>query len=634
MTQRRPNILVIMSDEHNASVTGCYGNGIVRTPHLDALAARGVTFDACYTASPLCVPARLAFTSGKYISRNGAWSNNCWLPSDDVASLPRVLNAAGYDTVLCGKMHYDRERRYGFSMDLGIGNNSRKTGTGNRRAVADLEPRPGVSQRFQDFRLGGEDENGCMRHDLQVTEKGSAFLRERGRGQKPFFMLAGYLSPHFPLIVPEKWWRPYEDRVPMPVIPPGHLDRLPLNYRHLRVGFHNEDVPAQTVQLGRELYYGFTEWFDDQVGKLLGALTESGLAEDTVVVYTTDHGENLGEHGLWWKNAMYEHAARIPLVVSWPARWAGGQRRREACSLLDLVQTIAELAGQACPEDWDGDSLCPWLDNPAAPWKDRALSQYYAHNIASGFVMLRQGHFKYVYHSPPDPDHAAEEELYDLRSGPGEFTNLASRPEHRPRCQTMLATVVRELGEHPDEIETRCRADYAKGYGRAPAKGRAAAAGANAQLMNARFIDGDLHWDHRGTPGRFRVEATAGAEGGPALVFRKPEDDPAPVDENSHLDQSVRVQPHTRYRLGMRVKASADLRPVLRAADGNFGSVVEVLAGDSRDWQVAQQEFDTGELTAVRLQFFGGARGRIRETAPGTSWLDQVILEPVGNAED
>lgn len=627
---RRPNLLVIMSDEHNASVTGCYGNAIVRTPNLDGLAARGVTFDACYTPSPLCVPARLAFTSGQYVSRTGAWANSCWLPADDVPSLPRLLAAAGYETVLCGKMHYDRERRYGFATELGPGNNSHKTGTGGRRRPDDIAPRPGLSERFKDFRLGEESENPVMRHDLQVTAAASAFLAGRKPGDRPFFMLAGYVAPHFPLIVPDAWWRPYQGRVPMPVIPPGHLDQLPLNYKQLRVGFHNEDVPAETVRFGRELYYGFVQWVDDQVGKLLAALDAAGLAEDTVVIYTTDHGENLGEHGLWWKNAMYEHAARIPLIVCWPARWAGGQRRLEACSLLDVVQTLAEIAGETCPDSWDGDSLCAWLDDAKAPWKDRALSQYYAHNIASGYVMLRQGPYKYVYHSPPEATHPAEEELYDLRSDPGEFANLARLPEYRERCQAMLAAIVAELGEHPDRIEARCRADYAKGYGRGKGARGGAAAGAAAQITNPSFRDGDRGWEHRGTPGRFQVDPHAGKEGGPALVYRKAED--ATPNENSHLDQTVSVAPHTRYRLGMRVRAEGDLRPVLRAAESSFNSVVELAAGPSRDWQDLAIEFDSRELSSVRLQFFGGARGRVRETAPGVSFLDRVTLEPLAAA--
>jgi choline-sulfatase len=459
---KRPNILVIMSDEHNASVLGCYANPIVRTPNLDRLAARGVVFERAYTNSPLCVPSRLAFTAGKYVSRIGAWNNDCRLPASDYPSLPRIMNAAGYQSFLCGKMHYDAACRYGFTEIGGNMNNSHMTGWGVRRPPDALQARAGLSERFDDFHPG----NGPgMRHDRRVVAGAVEFLRQRRPGEKPFFLICGLITPHFPLIVPESYWEPYKGKVPMPLLPPGHLESLPLNYQHLRAGFRIQDVPPEIVRKGRELYYGLTQWMDEQVGKVLGALEYSGLAGKTVVIYTTDHGENLGEHGLWWKNSMYEHAARIPLIISWPARRKGGQRRTAACSMVDLVRTIAELGGATVPGDWNGASMCPWMDDPAQPWKDLAVSEYYAHNIASGFAMLRSGRYKYVYHTAADRQHPAQRELYDLDSDPGEFANLAGQGRHSETIRRLHAALVKELGEDPEETEKRCRADLAKGYG-------------------------------------------------------------------------------------------------------------------------------------------------------------------------
>ena len=460
----KPNILLIMSDEHNAGVLGCYGDKIVKTPHMDSIAARGVTFDAAYCNSPLCVPSRLSFTAGKYVSRIGAWSNDCWLAGgDDTPSLPHVLNAAGYESLLCGKMHYDASRRYGFREIAKIGNRSRKTGKGARRKAANLKPQPGLSGRFNQFHPG---ESGVLKHDRQVTEGTRKFLAGRKAADKPFFLLAGYLAPHFPLIVPEKYWTPYKGKVPMPKIPAGHLDSQPRNYKHLRIGFNMEDVPDAIVRKGRELYYGLTQWLDDEIGKVLKALAGSEVADNTVVIYTTDHGENMGEHGLWWKNCVYDSAARVPLMVSWPARWAGGQRRTAACSLVDLVRTLAELARAETPADWDGASMVDWLDDPKTKWRDIAVSEYYAHNIASGYAMIRMGRWKYTYHTPADADHLAERELYDMQADGGEFTNLAAEPAHAARVAAMHKALIAEVGAHPDKTETRCRADYAKGYGR------------------------------------------------------------------------------------------------------------------------------------------------------------------------
>ncbi len=463
-TRKGPNILVIMSDEHNAGVLGCYGNDIARTANLDALARRGMVFENCYCNSPLCVPSRLSFTSGKYASRVGAWSNTCWLPSADYPSLPRIMNAAGYESFLCGKMHYDRTRRYGFTEIGGQANKSTKTGKGKRRDADDLDPKPGHSARFKAFRPG--DDSGILRRDRAVTAGTTEFLKNRRAEDKPFFLFAGYVAPHFPLIVPEKYWEPYKGKVPMPIIPEGHLESQPRNYKHLRIAFNVEDAPPEIVRRGRELYYGLTQWLDVEIGKVLKALADSDVAENTIVIYTTDHGENMGEHGLWWKNCVYEHASRVPLIVSWPQRWKGGQRRTGACSLVDVVQTIAELGGAEVPSDWDGDSMLKWMDEPETKWKDLAVSEYYGHNIASGYAMIRMGRYKYVYHTPADERHPAERELYDLQTDPGEFTNLAHRSECKERLEAMHKALVKEIGEDPDKTEQRCRADYASGYRR------------------------------------------------------------------------------------------------------------------------------------------------------------------------
>lgn len=459
---KQPNILLVMSDEHNAGVTGCYGNNIVRTPVLDSLARRGVTFESCYCNSPLCVPSRLSFIAGKYISRIGAWSNSCWLPTGDYPSLARILNSSGYESYLCGKMHFDRTRRYGFTEIGGNMNNATKKGKGSRRAPDNLAPKDGISGRFDQFHTA--EDSSVLTHDRKVTAGTIEFLQNREATDKPFFLIAGYLAPHFPLIVPERYWKPYEGKVPMPKIPAGHLESQPLNYKHLRIGFNVEDVPDDVVRKGRELYYGLTQWLDEEIGKVLKVLEDSEVADDTVVIYTTDHGENIGEHGLWWKNCLYEHASRVPLIISWPARWRGTQRRTKACSLVDVTQTVAELGRAKVPGDWNGQSLVPWLDNSNAKWKDFAISEYYAHNIASGYAMLRMGKYKYVYHTPPDAARAAERELYDLGADPGEFNNLAGRPEHSDRIAAMHAFLTDELGEDPDKTEQRCRADYATGY--------------------------------------------------------------------------------------------------------------------------------------------------------------------------
>lgn len=461
--KKKPNILWIMSDEHNYKVAGCYGNRVIRTPHIDSLAEQGVTFDTHYCNSPLCVPSRLSLTAGKYTSRVDVWGLTCWLPSADLPTLPRLLNDAGYRSFLCGKQHYDYSRRYGFEQVGGDFNHWYKTGKGKRKSPEDLT-QARLSPRFSEFHAG--DHGSSVEHDRRVTEGAVEFLTKREYGDKPFFLFAGYLCPHFPLIVPESFVSPYRDRVDMPVIPPGFLESLSLNYKVQRAGFEEIGVPDSTVKNGRELYYGLTDWVDNEFGKVLAALrTNPKVAENTVIIYSSDHGENMGEHGMWWKNCMFEQAARVPLVISWPQRWARGQRRVGASSHLDLVQTIIDVAGAKPPGDWNGDSMVPWLDRRHA-WKDYAVSEYYAHNTASGYAMSRSGEWKYTYHSVIDKDHPAQQELYNLTQDPQEFTNLAGRPEHKARLQLMHARLVKEVGGSPDETEQRSRYQLAHGYNR------------------------------------------------------------------------------------------------------------------------------------------------------------------------
>lgn len=297
------------------------------------------------------------------------------------------------------------------------------------------------------------------------------FLSKRQPGGKPFFFFTGYLTPHFPLIVPEQYWDRYRGKIDMPVIPPGFLKSLSLNYKVQRAGFEEIGVPDDTVRRGRELYYGLTDWVDNEIGKVLAALRKHReVAENTVIIYSSDHGENMGEHGMWWKNCMFEPASRVPLIISWPRRWAGGQRRVGASSHVDLVQTVAAIGGGHTPSDWNGESMLSWLDDSRHTWKNHAVVEYYAHNTASGYVMLRDGEWKYTYHTIIDKDHPAQRELYNLKSDPQEFTNLANRLEYRARIEAMHKRLVKEVGGDPDETEQRSRHQLARGYNRTDPK--------------------------------------------------------------------------------------------------------------------------------------------------------------------
>lgn len=460
--RKKPNILLIMSDEHNQRVSGCYGDKLVKTPNIDSLAERGVTFDSHYCNSPLCVPSRASFTAGKYASRVDVWGLSSELPSADIPSLPRVMNAAGYESYLCGKMHYEEDRRYGFTQVGGDFNHYPKNGRGKRQTPDQIRAHNPVSNRFQQFHVGSD--SSTIRHDTRVTAGAVDFLSKRQEA-KPFFLLVGYLAPHFPLVVPEAFYAPYKDKIAVLDVPAAFLETLPTNQKLERTFFGETDVPAATVKLGRELYYGLTTWVDNEIGKVLAALRANPqIAENTVIIYTTDHGENMAEHGLWWKGCMYDQAARVPLIISWPERWKGGQRRALTSGHLDLVKTVADIGGGETPGDWNGDSLVPWLDDANHRWKDFACSEYYAQFIAHGFAMARTGKWKYVYHGQPAADMPAERQLFDMQADPQELRNLAADSQHRDLIENLHARLVKEVGGDVDETEQRARVQLAKGY--------------------------------------------------------------------------------------------------------------------------------------------------------------------------
>ncbi len=464
----RPNILVIMTDEHHAGVMGCDGNRLARTPNLDGLAAKGVRFSAHYCASPICTPSRQTFTTGKYVSGHRVWSNTPGVP-EGTPSLARILNAAGYESFLDGKMHYKGGMTHGYATI------SEKDGTITlpKRAEdfastpAKQKPRsrlPAGEFRDQGSEVGAEFDHVGQANPLDTfvdaarRKHAVQFLKERKPDAKPFFLTVGFIAPHYPLEAPAEYLDHFKDKVPQPIIPDGYLEKLPLNYRLMRNDRKLENVPPETVKAAMEGYYARVEWIDDQIGQVLRALEQSPFADDTVVIYTSDHGENLGEHGLWWKNSMYDCAARVPLIISWPKRWRGDQHRAAACGMVDLVQTIAALGGAEVPADWKGESMLPWLDDEAFPWRDLAVSEYFGSYVASGFAMIRQGDWKYVYHTRADASHGPERELFNLRTDSREMENLAGDPAQRKRLKDMHDALVKETGEDPEVTEANWRA--------------------------------------------------------------------------------------------------------------------------------------------------------------------------------
>ena len=463
-SQDKPNIVFIITDEHDGKIMGCMGDPYVHTPNLDALAESGILFQSHYCASPISGPSRQSLTTGKYVSHHNVWGNTVGCPNN-VPSLPRVLQEQGYETVLTGGMKYNG-LNYGWSTyKAGKGyapakDKQKKAGSDiphERQRIKAGEFKDNGTTIGKEFRnMGATDMSKYV--DITRTADALAYIKERANIEQPFCLLVGLMAPHYPLQSTPELVAKYEDKIPMPGIPDGYLETLPLNYKHLRNSRQLERVPADTVKLARECYYARVEWMDGQVGQIVDAIRQSPFADNTIIIYTSDHGENLGEHGLWWKNCVYDCAARVPLIVSAPQRWKGGQIRSKATESVDLVQTIVDLGGGKAPADWDGQSMVPFLDNDAYPWKDFAICEYYAGYMPSGITMYRKGDWKYVYHARADETYGPEVELYNMKEDPKELNNLAKETRYVDLIQKLHTEMIEHIGEDPENVEKRYRA--------------------------------------------------------------------------------------------------------------------------------------------------------------------------------
>jgi choline-sulfatase len=459
----QPNILLLISDEHNANIMGCDGNPLARTPTLDGLAKSGIYFNSFYCSSPQSVPSRQSLTTGKYVSHHNVWGNTPGVP-EGTPSLARLLNAVGYESYLSGKMHYMGVGNHGFIV-LDDQEKKKKDGElevetfngGKRKRIpADYFP-DNKGQLGKEFRdLGGVDKP-VGSGDRKVSGAVIDFIQNRKKSEKPFFLTMGLSAPHYPLTVPNNLLQKYKGKIPPPEIPVGYLENLPLNYRHLRYDRKLENIPEETVKLARECYYAKVEWMDSVMGTVIETMRKSPLYENTIIIYMSDHGENMGEHGMWWKNTLYDTGSRVPLIISYPKKWKGGQIRSGAAGNVDLVQTIAEMAGAKTPNDWDGNSMLNWISQPNTKWKDLAITEYYGPYLSSGMSMIRMGEWKYVYHTRADERHPAEMELFNMKTDPKELHNLAKEPSQQNRLKEIHAVLVKQLGEDPEQSELRFR---------------------------------------------------------------------------------------------------------------------------------------------------------------------------------
>jgi choline-sulfatase len=424
----RPNLLIIMADQLTARVLRAYGGRVARTPHIDALATQGVVFESFYCNSPLCAPSRFSFSSGQLPARIGAYDNAAEFPAA-VPTFAHYLRSAGYQTILAGKMHFcGPDQLHGYEERLTT--DIYPADFGWTPDWSRFEERPGWYHTMDSVTQAGP----CTRtnqidfdDEVVCATRQKLFDLARSRDRRPFCLVASLTHPHDPYVIPETYWNRYPDaEIDMPRVGDlaGHEDSHSMRLRHV-IGLGLANPTQAQVRAARRAYYGAVSYIDDQVGVLLSTLREARFGDNTVVMLLADHGDMLGERGLWYKMSFFEPACRIPLIVHAPGRFAP-RRVLESASLLDLLPTLAELAAQGgkAPEyaaPIGGRSLLPALKGGRGP--DEVIGEYLAEGAIAPIVMIRRGAHKFV-HCPVDPD-----QLYDLRSDPDERVNLAARPE-------------------------------------------------------------------------------------------------------------------------------------------------------------------------------------------------------------
>ena len=420
---KQPDILLLVSDQHRYDCVGTNGHPLVDTPNLDRLASEGISFDHAFTPIPVCIPARTSLVHGQWPCRHlsiANWNTEAPRPArDGLPSLPQVLRDAGYSLAHAGKWHVHPDRGpecYGYGVD------SPDSEYGSWRSSTGLPPRPRTEWTGRaDPHVRPEASRLAWGADRVI-----AHLETCADRDAPFFVHWETNEPHLPNVVPEPYASMYSPDViqawpsfPDPLTGKPYIQSQ--QRRTWKVGGWTWREWAPIVAR----YLGEVSLLDAQVGRILGALDALGLAENTLVLYTTDHGDMCGGHGMVDKHfIMYDDVVRVPLIARWPGRVPSGRRCKAFVShFIDLAATFCEIAGADTPEGFQGQSLLPLLEDPGRTGRQDIVTMYHGNQFGLySQRMVRDSEWKYVWNA------TAEDELYDLQSDPGEITNRATDP--------------------------------------------------------------------------------------------------------------------------------------------------------------------------------------------------------------
>ena len=443
------NLIVIISDEHQSGVMGCAGHSFIKTPHLDALAARGTRFETAYTPSPICVPARAAFATGQYVHQTGHWDN-----ASPYTGTPKgwghQLQSQNVPVESIGKLHYRyAEDDSGFDkihMPMMV-----KDGVGMIWASIRHEDERllGTGRMLGDYI--GPGDSPYTKYDRAVTDETVAWLHDHKDLDQGWCLYVGLVAPHFPLVVPQEFYDLYKDLdfTNIKSDPKAGMARHPwVELQNTMMDSDTKFKDADERHAAHVAYFGLISWLDHNIGQILGALDETGLTDNTMVIYSSDHGDNVGARGLWGKSNCYEESAAIPLII------AGPEIEQGVCetpaSLLDISATIPAYFGISPSEDMVGTDLRTLITD--SPDKDRVIfSEYHAVGAVNGAFMLRKGRYKLIYYVGFSP------ELFDLTDDPDEIVNLADNPDFSDTLKEMI-TALYEICD-PEAVNARAHAD-------------------------------------------------------------------------------------------------------------------------------------------------------------------------------
>jgi iduronate 2-sulfatase len=435
------NVLLIISDDLNVAL-GCYGHPLARTPNIDALAARSVRFEHAYCQFPLCNPSRCSFMTGRRPDTTKVYDNgvNFRLNLPDVVTIPQHFQKSGYFAARVGKIyHYGVPNQIGTNGmdDGGSWNqviNPRGRDKDEEADVINFTPNRQIGGALSWLQTKGDGEDHT---DAKIAEAVVGLLDQHKDG--PFFIACGFFRPHVPCAASENYFNLYPlDSIKLPQEPPEHIAAIPkiaLTCQPLNYG-----VEPQNLKLMTRAYHASTSLMDTQVGKVLAAVDRLKLADHTIVVFMSDHGWCLGEHGQWQKMLLFEESVHVPLMIYDPSGPNHGKVSTHPVELVDLYATLADLAGLPDPQGVEGPSLRPLLENPSAAWDQPARSQVYRAGQKVMGRSIRTEKWRYI-----EWDDAGKRgvELYDHETDPKEYQNLAIDPKHAQTVERMKALMAK-----------------------------------------------------------------------------------------------------------------------------------------------------------------------------------------------